>query len=170
MPMRSSEGVVSSPSHKVQFERAWTHISYMARIGLGEQNVRMQQFGNSLRRRAKELGLTDAEVARRVGISERRYGFYVTGDREPDLATLLRIADILQVDADRILRPWDEEKPSMADSLRAQIQSSAAALPADRLQLLADVAATFAAHDAKSGVVVAVSKGNKIKNPLKTES
>lgn len=44
----------------------------MATNDAREQNVRMQQFGNNLRRRAKELGLTDAEVARRVGISERR--------------------------------------------------------------------------------------------------
>lgn len=115
---------------------AWTEVR--------EQNVRMKQFGNNLRLRAKELGLTDAEVARRVGISERRYGFYVTGDREPDLATLLRIADILQVDADRLLRPWNEPKPSSMDRLRAQIQSSAASLPEDRLHLLADVAEAFA--------------------------
>lgn len=141
----------------------------MAWIDAGEQNVRMQQFGNNLRRRAKELGLTGAEVARRVGISEWRYGFYVTGDREPSIATLMRIADILQADADRLLRPWDEAEPSKTDRLRAQIQSSAAALSEDRLQLLADVAATFAAHDAKSGVVVAVSKGNKIKKPSKTK-
>lgn len=67
----------------------------MALAMVCEQNVRMQPFGNNLRRRTKELGLTDAEVARRMGVSERRYGFYVTGDREPDLATLLRIADIL---------------------------------------------------------------------------
>lgn len=142
----------------------------MAPTDTREQNVRMQQFGNNLRRRAKELGLTDAEVARRVGISERRYGFYVTGDREPDLATLLRIADILQVDADRLLRPWEEDEPSRKDRLKAQIQSSAAALPEDRLQLLADVAATFAARDAKSGNMVAVSKGGKNKRSTKTGS
>lgn len=140
----------------------------MALVETREQNVRMQQFGNNLRRRAKELGLTDAEVARRVGISERRYGFYVTGDREPDLATLLRIADILQADADRLLRPWNEDEPSKKDRLKAQIQSSAAGLSEDRLQLLADVAATFAVHDAKSGSRVAASKSGKIKMPAKS--
>lgn len=130
----------------------------------------MQQFGKNLRRRAKELGLTDAEVARRVGISERRYGFYVTGDREPDLATLLRISDILQMSADRLLRPWDEAEPSRADRLRAQIQSSAAGLSEDRLQLLADVAATFASHGAKLGSRVVASKAGKIKMSAKSEA
>lgn len=105
-----------------------------------------------------------------MGISERRYGFHVTGDREPDLATLLRITDILQADADRLLRPWDENEPSKKDRLQAQIQSSAAALSEDRLQLLADVAATFVSHDAKSGVLVAVSKDTKVKKPSKTAS
>ena len=36
-----------------------------------------------------QLGLSDAEVARRAGLSERRYGYYATGEREPNLATLL---------------------------------------------------------------------------------
>lgn len=74
---------------------------------------------------------------------------------------LLRIADILQADADRLLRPWNEDEPSKKDRLKAQIQSSAAGLSKDRLQLLADVVATFAAHDAKSGIRVADSKGGK---------
>jgi transcriptional regulator with XRE-family HTH domain len=118
----------------------------------------MQQFGNNLRHRAKELGLTDAEVTRRVGISERRYGFYVTGDREPDLATLLQIGK------------FSKRMLNEIDRLKAQIQSSADALPEDRLQLLADVAATFAAHDAKSGGVVAGSKGSKVKKSIKTDA
>jgi len=123
----------------------------------------MQQFGRNLRRRARELGFTDAEVARRVGISERRYGFYVTGDREPDLATLIRIADVLQADADRLLRHWETDKPSKRDRLRAQIQSSASTLTDDHLRLLADVATAFANHSAKSGGMVAASKAPKIK-------
>jgi transcriptional regulator with XRE-family HTH domain len=42
-----------------------------------------------------ELGLSDAEIARRTGLSERRYGHYVTGEREPDLVTLTRISTTL---------------------------------------------------------------------------
>jgi hypothetical protein len=60
------------------------NILNMAAMAPPEQYVPMELFGKNLRARGKELGLTDAEVARLVGIAERRYGFYVTGDREPD--------------------------------------------------------------------------------------
>lgn len=60
-----------------------------------EQFVPMILFASNLRRRAEELGISNAEVARRVGLSERRYAHYVSGKREPDLATLVRIAEVL---------------------------------------------------------------------------
>ncbi len=56
----------------------------------------MDVFANNLRRRAQELGLANAEVARRVGLSDRRYAHYVSGRNEPDLAMLLKIAAVLQ--------------------------------------------------------------------------
>lgn len=49
------------------------------------------------RERARQLGLSDADVARRADLSERRYGHYVRGTREPDFSTLLRICDVLDV-------------------------------------------------------------------------
>lgn len=55
----------------------------------------MEVFAKNLRQRAQELGLANAEVARRVGLSERRYAHYVSGRNEPDLAMLLKIADVL---------------------------------------------------------------------------
>lgn len=129
---------------------------------MSEQNVRMQQFGKNLRQKARELGLTDAEVARRVGISERRYGFYVTGDREPDLATLLKIADVLMTSADQLLRLSNKPKPSVRDRLQAQIQASAETLPTEHLQLLADTAMAFSRHSTKGGVGSGFAIKNKI--------
>lgn len=55
----------------------------------------MQGVGNRLRSRALELGLSDAEVARRAGLAATRYGHYVSDYREPDLATLVRICRVL---------------------------------------------------------------------------
>lgn len=63
----------------------------------------MLPFASNLRLRAEALGLSNAEVARRAGLGERRYANYVGGTREPDLATLLRIAQVLGLTPDRLL-------------------------------------------------------------------
>lgn len=55
----------------------------------------MDTFAKKLRERAKQLGISNAEAARRIGLDERRYAHYASGRREPDLATLVNIAEIL---------------------------------------------------------------------------
>lgn len=52
-------------------------------------------LGTILRAKAKALGLSGAEVARRVGIPERRYSYYVGDKSEPNLETLLKICRVL---------------------------------------------------------------------------
>lgn len=63
----------------------------------------MELFAANLKKRAEELGVSNAEVARRAGLSERRYGNYVSGRREPDLATLVRIATVLATTPNELL-------------------------------------------------------------------
>lgn len=63
----------------------------------------MDIFAAKLRERAAELRLSNAEVARRAGLTERRYAHYVSGDREPDLTTLVRIAGVLQTTPNSLL-------------------------------------------------------------------
>ncbi len=63
----------------------------------------MQGIGQKLRRRAQELELSDAEVARRVGISQARYQHYVVDRREPDLGTFIRICKALATTPNAIL-------------------------------------------------------------------
>lgn len=60
-----------------------------------EQNGSMEKFAKRLQDRAKQLGISNAEAARRAGLDERRYAHYASGRREPDLATLVKIADTL---------------------------------------------------------------------------
>jgi transcriptional regulator with XRE-family HTH domain len=55
----------------------------------------MDIFAKRLRERAKQLGISNAEAARRAGLDERRYAHYASGRREPDLATVVKIADAL---------------------------------------------------------------------------
>ena len=80
----------------------------------------MQVLGEQLRKRAKELDLTGAEVARRAGLSPRRYGNYVTGDREPDLQTLVRICRVLTTTPDQVLG-FDEAKSAKKRSERDRL-------------------------------------------------
>lgn len=83
----------------------------------------MMVFAENLRSRAFELGLSNAEVARRAGLAERRYANYVIGRREPDLSTLLKIAEILGSSVDDLLRPREpSHKPNaVRDRLLAAI-------------------------------------------------
>ena len=80
----------------------------------------MQVLGEQLRTRAKELDLSDAEVARRAGLSPRRYGNYVTGDREPDLQTLVRICRVLTTTPDQLLG-FDDARSAKKKSERGRL-------------------------------------------------
>lgn len=60
----------------------------------------MAGIGKNLRKRAKELKLSDAEIARRLGISPQRYGNYVQDIRQPDFAMLKKICKVLNISYD----------------------------------------------------------------------
>jgi transcriptional regulator with XRE-family HTH domain len=96
----------------------------------------MDDFARRLRQEARALGLSDAEVARRAGLSERRYAYYATGEREPNLATLLRICDVLAVTPNDLLL-GDRTAPvhSERDRLVARITSVTSLLGIPGLQL-----------------------------------
>lgn len=68
----------------------------------------MKAFSARLRERAKALGLSSSDVARKLGLSERRYSHYVTGAREPDLAMLVSIAKALGTTPDQLLGVTEE--------------------------------------------------------------
>ena len=63
----------------------------------------MEAFATKLKLRATQLGISNAEAARRADLTERRYAHYANGDREPDLATLVKIAKVLQSSPNELL-------------------------------------------------------------------
>ena len=89
----------------------------------------MEEFARRLRERARELGLSDAEVARRAGLSERRYGYYATGEREPNLAALVRICEVLAATPNDMLLP-EGRTPAQSgrDRVLARITTAADSL------------------------------------------
>ena len=71
-----------------------TYCGWPIRVNT-EQIVPMEIFGKRLRERAKQLGISNSEAARRIGLDERRYAHYVSGRREPNLMILKRISEAL---------------------------------------------------------------------------
>jgi len=61
-------------------------------------------FGERLRRRREELGISRAELADRLGVSRSAIGNYETGVSAPKEEVLLRLFDALQVDPNYLYR------------------------------------------------------------------
>ena len=93
-------------------------------------------FASRLRQRAEELGISNAEAARRVGLSERRYAHYVSGKREPDLATLVRIAEILGTSPSWLLgADANDDNSTPASLLKARVNIAMNAMTEQALEI-----------------------------------
>jgi transcriptional regulator with XRE-family HTH domain len=97
----------------------------------------MDLFASKLRDRAAQLGISNAEAARRSGLSERRYAHYVSGLREPDLSTLVRIARSLGTTPDSLLGVSDEPVLDAQQAMVDRIRTAAGTLPEDVLDSIA---------------------------------
>jgi len=96
----------------------------------------MELFAKRLRERAAELGISNAEAARRSGLDERRYSHYVSGIREPNLATLVRIAEVLQTTPNDLLGVGDKVNPSPRTVLVDRLNSAAQGLSDHDLEIV----------------------------------
>jgi len=97
----------------------------------------MHGFSDRLRQQARTLQLSDAEVARRAGLSERRYGNYVAGVREPDLGTLIKIARALSTTPNVLLGVDDmPRRPDERGRHLARLLSAAECLSTDEVERL----------------------------------
>ena len=111
-------------------------------------NVGMQGFGQRLRARAKELGLSDTAVAERLDMSQQRYANYVRDVSEPDFETLVRICRALAVTSDQILGLDDgPESASEVAVLQARIQAGLGVMSVETLRTAAVVVGALADQD-----------------------
>ena len=100
----------------------------------------MDGFGKMLRKRAVALGLTDSEVARRLGLSQARYHNYVSDTAEPDLATLLRICRTLSTSPNEALAFDGATSSATGDDLhRDRVTSAISGMEGDALAYMADL-------------------------------
>ncbi len=86
----------------------------------------MIRIGTKLRELARRHGLSDAEVARQLGIDPRRYGHYISGVNSPNFKVLVDICRVLQTTPNEVLgfghKP--ETKESALTNRAAAILSS----------------------------------------------
>lgn len=69
----------------------------------------------------KQRGLTQAEVAKKIGVAQNTYSQYENGKREMDTATLCKIADALNVTVDYLIghSVYEQENDKRFDGMNA---------------------------------------------------
>lgn len=89
-----------------------------------------------LRERAKQLGISNAEAARRAGLDERRYAHYASGRREPNLQTLLTISNSLGTTPNWLLGVVSSDENNAAKAeLFERFRNAACAMTTEQLEI-----------------------------------
>ena len=73
--------------------------------------------GEGLKRFRKSIGLTQTELAERIGIMQQVYYRYETGRNMPPVEIVLRIADAFNVSTDYLLGRSDAPNNEVVDKL-----------------------------------------------------
>lgn len=60
-------------------------------------------FAESLKQKRLRSGLTQVAVAKQLEISSRAYQHYENGTREPNIKTLIHLADIFNISLDELV-------------------------------------------------------------------
>ena len=96
---------------------------YKARCeSLMEQNNALQHMtamnlASRIQGAMDALGIKPAEAARRCDMSAQRFNNYIKGKRLPDVQTLLKIADALEVTPNHLLEVNESETDDLIDIL-----------------------------------------------------
>ena len=60
-------------------------------------------FNENLKIARDRKGLSQKEMAESIGVAKSTYSLYESGNREPNVLTIKKIADVLSVSADELL-------------------------------------------------------------------
>ncbi len=96
-----------------------------------------QGWGQRLKDRARDMGLSDAAVARLLGLPQRRYSAYANETRSPDYRTLVAICRALRTSPDAVLGFVAHPPLGAGDGVEARVRSVLAGMkPAERERAL----------------------------------
>ncbi len=116
----------------------------------------MKGLGQRLRERARELGLADATVAERLGLSQQRYYNYISDQTEPDFETLVRMCRALALEPNVVLGfAASHSATDEAATLHARIAAATGMMAISTLRLTAAVVDTLAQEQAATAMATA---------------
>ena len=61
------------------------------------------KFNECLKRKRELFGCTQKQMAELIGITPRSYQRYESGERDPNIATLVQIADFFEISLDDLV-------------------------------------------------------------------
>jgi len=76
----------------------------------------------------EKAGLTQKDLATKLGIARTTYSGYENGAREPDLDTLKRIADFFEVSLDYLLNRDGSNEMKLNDDIKTKLNEEFAKL------------------------------------------
>lgn len=62
-----------------------------------------EKFNENLKTARERKGISQKDLAETIGVAKSTYSLYESGNREPNVQTIKKIADILNVSADELL-------------------------------------------------------------------
>lgn len=72
-----------------------------------------EKFNENLKLARERKGISQKDIAENIGVAKSTYSLYESGNREPNVQTIKKIADFLSVSADELLG-LDEEPQTIA--------------------------------------------------------
>ena len=89
------------------------------------------EFGDRLKEARNSMGLTQEQLAEKIGVAKSTLAGYEKGNREPDVFKIKKLIEILGIDADYLLDINKEAPETETSESEADLQK--------RVQMLIDV-------------------------------
>lgn len=67
-----------------------------------------EKFNENLKAARERKGISQKDMAESIGVAKSTYSLYESGNREPNVQTIKKIADVLNVSADELLGITEE--------------------------------------------------------------
>lgn len=76
------------------------------------------KFYVNLREARKASGMTQKEVAEKIGVARSTYALYETGERSPDVEVVKKLATVLNVSGDYLIGNEIRKYPTFFDEMQ----------------------------------------------------